>query len=190
MNSFLEKLTPCATDSIRADHSRVIALFHRFKPSSSPSAKRAVVQGVCIALEIHARLEEEIFYPALRVAAGPLIDQLVPQHDEMRRLIAELRAMGPDEAAFDRTFMSLMHDVIHHVADEETQLLPDAERALGYRLSELGMQMARRRLQLMAPRSREIAVTQVRTLPSGSVLLAVGALVAGALVARGVRRHA
>jgi hypothetical protein len=180
MNPLLQKLAPNAADMIRADHTQVTALFHRYKHSSSPSAKKAVVNGVCLALEIHAQLEEEIFYPALRVAAGPVIEQLVPEHDEMRRLIGELRGMDPEVAGYDATFMTLMR----------TQLLPDAERVLGYRLSELGIEMTKRRLQLMAPRSTEIALTRVRTLPKGGLALAAGALLAGALVARSFRRSA
>lgn len=188
MHPILQKLAPNAADVIRADHTHVMALFHRHQHSSSPAARRAVVSGVCLALEIHAQLEEEIFYPALRVAAGPLIDQLVPEHDEMKRAIAELRGMEPDAAGYDAAFMTLMRTVIHHVADEETQLLPDAERVLGYRLSELGVEMTKRRLQLMAPRSTEVALTKARTLPKGGLAIAAGALLAGALVARGLRR--
>ena len=188
MNTILQKLAPNAADMIRADHTHVMALFHRYKASSSPAAKKAVVSAICVSLEIHAQIEEEIFYPALRVAAGPVIEQLVPEHDEMKRIIAELREMDAEAAGYDATFMTLMRTVIHHVADEETQLLPDAERVLGYRLSELGMEMAKRRLQLMAPRSREIAIVKARTLPKGGLALAAGALLAGALVARGFRR--
>jgi hypothetical protein len=189
MNPFM-KLAPNAADMIRGDHTHVMTLFHRYKASSSPSAKKAIVGGICLALEIHAQLEEEIFYPALRVAAGPIIEQFVPEHAEMKRLIGELREMDPAAAGYDATFMTLMRAVMHHVADEETQLLPDAERVLGYRLSELGMEMTKRRLQLMAPRSREIALTKARTLPKGGLALAAGALLAGALVARGFRRRA
>jgi len=189
MNPLL-RLAPNAADMIRADHTHVSALFHRYKANSSPTAKQAIVSAVCLALEIHAQLEEEIFYPALRVAAGPVIEQLVPEHDEMRRLIGELREMDPQAAGYDATFMTLMRAVKHHVADEETQLLPDAERVLGYRLTELGMEMTKRRLQLMAPRSREIALAKARTLPKAGLALAAGALLAGALLARGFRRHA
>jgi len=190
MNAFLHKLAPNAADLIRADHNQVMVLFHRYKQSSTPNARKALVSAVCLALEIHAQLEEEIFYPALRVAAGPIIEQFVPEHAEMRRMIGELREMDPAAAGYDATFMTLMRGVIHHVADEETQLLPDAERVLGYRLAELGVEMTKRRLQLMAPRSTEVALAKARTLPKGGLALAAGALLAGALVARNLRRHA
>jgi hypothetical protein len=77
-----------------------------------------------------------------------------------------------------------MHTVLHHVADEETRLLPDAERLLGEALGELGARMTKRRLHLMAPRAGEVARTTVRALPATPMLLAVGALAAGACLLR------
>jgi hypothetical protein len=85
----------------------------------------------------------------------------------------------------------LMRDVLHHVADEETTLLPDAERLLGDRLGELGAQMTKRRLELAAPRAGEIAVNTVRGMPASSMLVAAGALIAGTyIVKRAFGRHA
>ncbi len=93
-----------------------------------------------------------------RVVTDPVvIDKSVPEHDEMRRLIARLREMTPGDAEYDRTFMELMRDVMHHVADEETVLLPAAERMLADELGELGAKMTKRRLELSAPRAGEIA---------------------------------
>jgi hypothetical protein len=64
-----------------------------------------LVNTVCRALDIHAQLEEEIFYPALQPYAGSWIEKNVPEHDTLRRLIAALGAMDPAEPEFDRTFM-------------------------------------------------------------------------------------
>jgi hypothetical protein len=92
--------------------------------------------------------------------------------------------MKPADPAYDQTFMQLMRDVMHHVADEETTLLPDAERLLPDRLGELGAQMTKRRLQLAAPRAGEIAVNTMRGLPTSSMLVAAGAVLAGTYFAR------
>ena len=62
--------------------------------------------------------------------------------------------MQPGDAAYDETVMELMRDVLHHVADEETMLLPDAERRLGDQLNELGAQMTKRRLKGWSRRGR------------------------------------
>lgn len=175
------KLTPSITDMIRMDHSHVLATFHRYEPSSRPETKRALVNTACIALEIHAQCEEEIFYPAMYDVASDvsMIEKSVPEHDEMRRLIVALRGMQPDDPAYDPTFMDLMRTVIHHVADEETTLLPDAERLLGDRLGELGAQMTKRKLQLTAPHAGELARNAARAMPTMSVLFAAGAVIAG-----------
>jgi hypothetical protein len=108
----------------------------------------------------------------------------------MKRLIATLRHMTPDAMDYDDTVMSLMQDVIHHVADEETVVLPQAERLLGDQLGELGMRMTRRRLELVAPRTGEIALNMGRAASGNTVALSIAALAAGGfLVSRMARRR-
>src|SRR5919109_94031 len=134
MNRTMTRMSPWATTMIRMDHTHALATFHRYRLDASPDKKRAVAETLCLALEIHAKLEEEIFYPAMRRFDPDLVDKSVPEHNEMRRLIARLRELNADDPAFDTTVMELMRDVIRHVADEETTLLPDAERVLGDQL--------------------------------------------------------
>jgi hemerythrin-like domain-containing protein len=192
MNPFLKKLSPTATNMIRMDHTHVMVTFHQYEADTPPQTKKALVNTASLALEIHAQLEEEIFYPAVRrVVTDPsVIDKSVPEHDEMRRLIAKLREMEPTDADYDRTFMELMRDVMHHVADEETVLLPVAERLLADDIEELGAQMTKRRLELTAPRAAEIAANTLRALPASTMLMSVGALLAGGLVLnRALRRR-
>jgi hemerythrin-like domain-containing protein len=132
--------------------------------------------STCAALEIHAQLEEEIFYPAVArvLPDDETLRKSEPEHDEMRQMISKLRAMQPDDSAYDSSFFQLMREVIHHVADEEAALLPAAERALSSELRTLGASMTRRRMQLLAQRPVEIAVNTAGTFPL--VTLGVGAL--------------
>jgi hemerythrin-like domain-containing protein len=198
MNSLLDHITPGITAMIRMDHSHVLALLRRYKPGVSNSRKKALVTNACLALEIHAELEEEIFYPALRDVMGddPMLQKSEPEHDEMRGVIGELRgrlgAGAVGDPGFDEMFLDLIRLVIHHVADEETRLLPAAERLLADRLVELGGQMSRRRAELMKPHATEITVTTARSFPAGAALLAAGALAIGAALLpkakKGVRR--
>lgn len=179
-------LSPTITNMIRMDHTHVLTTFHQYEMDTSPQTKKALVDTVCLALEIHAQLEEEIFYPAMRELAAdtPIVAKSIPEHNEMRR-------MEPADPAYDKTFLELMRDVMHHVADEETSLLPDAERLLADRLGELGAQMAKRRFQLSAPHAGEIALSAVRGFPATSVVVAAGALLAGTYLARRTfARHA
>jgi len=192
MKSMLSKLSPTITNMIRMDHTHVMVTFHQYEADTAPQTKKALVNTASLALEIHAQLEEEIFYPAVRrVVTDPVvIDKSVPEHDEMRRLIAKLREMEPTDSEYDRTFMELMRDVMHHVADEETVLLPAAERLLADELDELGARMTKRRLELAAPRAGEIAGNTLRALPASTMLMSIGALLAGGLVVnRALRRR-
>jgi hemerythrin superfamily protein len=183
MNPMMSRLSPDATTMIRMDHTHVVATFHKYRVGASPARKRALANTICLALEIHAKIEEEIFYPAMRKVDPELVDKSIPEHNEMRRLIAQLREADPADPSFERSLMELMRDVLRHVADEETMLLPDAERVLGDRLGELGARMTRRRLELMAPKAGQIAIDTMRTFPvpllAMSGLLVVGAFLAG-----------
>lgn len=187
-------LAPSITTMIRMDHTHAMTLFHRFKADTSPNRKRALVRNACLAVEIHAQLEEEIFYPALRsvLTGDEVLDKSEPEHQRMRQLIGELRErLGADDdasagTAFDDKFMDLMRLVIHHVADEETQLLPAAERLLADRLSDLGVEMTKRRIELLKPHAGELAATTIRSFPVGAVagaaLLTAGAMAVGAML--------
>ena len=182
MNEMMSRMTPSATTMIRMDHTHVVATFHKYRADATPEKKQAIAETISVALEIHARLEEEIFYPAMRSVDPDLVNKSIPEHNEMRRLIAQLRQTRPYDPAYDEALMELMRDVMRHVADEETMLLPDAERVLGERrLAELGAEMTRRRFELAAPRAGEIAVNTVRTFP-GATLAFTGVFVLGAFL--------
>jgi hypothetical protein len=174
---------------IRMDHTHLLAVFRRYKPNTSPGRKSALVANACLALEVHAELEEEIFYPALRAAGvqDDVLEKSVPEHDEIRRLIGELRATNNSGASQDSAFRSLMRAVLHHVADEETVLLSQAEEVLWDRLGELGAQMTKRRLQLLKPHVGEIGMTTAQSFPMASALAAVGALALGLVASKAIR---
>jgi hemerythrin superfamily protein len=188
--SAVTRLTPGITTMIRMDHTHVFALFHRYKADTPDGRKRALLANACLALEVHAQLEEEIFYPALRrvISDDDVLKRSAPEHDEMREFIAQLREFlkSTDRVSttVDDTFLKLMRAVIHHVADEETHLLPLAERLLRDELGELGIRMTRRRFELVKAHVGEIAVSAARSFPAataaGAVVLAVGAVAIGA----------
>ena len=179
--SLMSQFSPSITNMIRLDHTHVLTAFHQYEIGSSDRLKKGLVDNVCLAIEIHAQLEEEIFYPALRVVADTeMLRKSTPEHDEMRGLISRLRNMPVSDPAYDDTFFELMRHVMHHVADEETLLLPAAERLLPDQLSELGAQMTKRRLELAGPRAPELASSMARSM-SGGTLVGIGsAMLAGA----------
>lgn len=181
MSDFTNRLYPGPIAMIRADHTHVMITSQQYDKDTHPSVKKGLVGTICAALEVHAELEEEIFYPAVAAAHdSPTLEKSVPEHMEMRELINRLKNMEPTDPDYDQVFHDLMQIVIHHVADEESVVLPDAQRYLSKeRLDELGAQMTKRRIELTLPRSGEIAVNLARSMPRSTIALLTGGLVFG-----------
>lgn len=192
MNKLMSKLSPSATRLIRGDHAYVMAQFHKVQPGASRLVSDAAVRNLCNALEVHATLEEELFYPALHGAgvALPQLDQALPEHRQMRELIQRLRGAGDDEQTRRAPLHELLRIVMHHVAEEESVLLPAAEHHLSHEaLCEIGARWTARKMQLAKPHLGEMAADMARASPAKTALLVAGAVVGlGALLA-GSQRH-
>lgn len=158
--------------------------------TKTPTVKKALAETICDALEIHATLEEEVFYPTLRQLGlgGAVLAKSEPEHGEMRDVIAQIRTADPSTTRYDQLLAELMRDVLKHVADEETVLLPEAERMLSpSRLNELGVQMSKRRAQLLAPKAGKIAASTVVGFSSSTTAVvgaALGALLLGRVLSK------
>jgi uncharacterized membrane protein len=147
-----------AVAMIKEDHRRVESLYHDFQRlEGQPAEQRPVAEHICDALEIHAKLEEDIFYPAVQARVpqdGPdLVAEAVQEHQAMKRLIGQLQSGGLTDADYNKTVHQLMRDVQHHVREEEEEMLPRAEHQLGHSLEQLGMQMQQRQQELLTVRS-------------------------------------
>ncbi len=182
MGKLASTISPSITTMNRMDHGHVMTMFHRYKHRSTPNAKKALADTICLALEVHAQLEEEIFYPLMQRLATDqdVVDKSKPEHNDMRQLLHRLRRTRPNDPAYDDIFMALMRDVIHHIAEEETILLPDAERLLSKEeLNEWGARMNKRRLELLTLRAGELASAKARLIGNSKLMMAVGAALAG-----------
>jgi hypothetical protein len=93
--------------------------------------KRDIVTAVLKALEIHAKLEEELLYPAWRehVDAQDLIDEAIEEHHVVHLLIEELDNLNPEDKRYDAKFRVLREHIKHHVEVEERRMLSRAEKA-------------------------------------------------------------
>lgn len=190
MNPLISKFSPTVTRMIRMDHAHVIGQYHKLQPDTSKDVREAVVSNVCTALEIHAQLEEEIFYPALRDTGVQLaaLDRSVPEHDEVRRLIETVRGLPVDDPGHASAFAELMRCVMHHIAEEENVVLPAAEERLADRLQELGAQMTEARMKLTRPQAGSIAANLLRSSPAKAALVTAGAI-AGVIAVNSLRKR-
>lgn len=128
---------------LRADHARVRAMFHAFAmlDRDEEAQRERAVDELCDALSLHALLEDELFYPALRgVVDDSLLEDAALEHDSMRELVEQLASLFPDDDYFDVSVAVLAEEVERHVAFEENLLFPALARsgadqqALGWRL--------------------------------------------------------
>ena len=134
-----------ALDILKQDHDKVKELFSVWDTLSVDGArKNEIAQTVLGELELHSRIEEDIFYPAMRARSGrdgkELVKHSVSEHHEIDDLIAELRATDPSDPDFDDKFQELMEDVEQHIDEEETEMFPKAQ-ILGKELEALGRQI-------------------------------------------------
>ncbi len=114
------------------DHRKVRKIFDEFKKLKSGDVeKENLVRMARTELKIHAMLEEEIFYPAVREKLDEtgLIDEAQVEHAVAKQLIGELEEMTPDEELYDAKFTVLGEYVKHHVAEEEKKIFPQAKKA-------------------------------------------------------------
>ncbi|MDF3034734.1 MAG: hemerythrin [Paucimonas sp.] len=142
---------------LAADHERVKAAFKEFEElgDRAYATKKKLADMICDELEIHALLEEEVFYPAVRKEAkkegDELVDEAVVEHQSAKELIAQIRMMSPEDDLFDAKVKVLGEQIEHHVKEEEEEMFPEAEEA-GIDLEELGQEMAARKESLQSQR--------------------------------------
>jgi len=146
-----------AVELIKSDHRKVEQLFREFEEAGDRAykTKQELVGQIVEELEVHATLEEEIYYPAVEAKARKdgkeLIAEAVEEHHVVKILLSELGSMSSEDEAFDAKVTVLMENVRHHVEEEESELLPQSEKILGTdELTRLGEQMAARKQQLGA----------------------------------------
>lgn len=133
----MKKQTPDAIDLLDADHLAVHALFQSYRDLVGTGApalqRRALAEELCMELTIHARLEEELFYPAVREALRDedLVDEAEEQHGSQREFVAQILATSPDDELYDARVAVLADYVERHVRQEREQVF---NRALASRM--------------------------------------------------------
>ena len=156
-----ERIVPDAVELLTSDHAEVSALFKRYeklaKANAASSDRQAHAEQICTALTVHATIEEEIFYPAAREAGvkEALMDEADVEHAAAKDLVAQIRAMSPDEDHYDAKVKVLGEQIDHHVEEEQDKMFPKC-RAAGMDLSELGARLATRKAALMREAGEEV----------------------------------
>jgi iron-sulfur cluster repair protein YtfE (RIC family) len=148
---------PNVIDMLIEDHKRVQKLFKDFEKAdrSDAEALREIVETTCMELQIHSMLEEELFYPAIRAElpsdeTEERLNRAEVEHEAADELVAKLQELSPDDAMYCAYFAVLGEYVRHHIREEEKSLFPQAAKAEGLDLQQLGEAMRQRREELFA----------------------------------------
>ncbi|MGH2686890.1 MAG: hemerythrin domain-containing protein, partial [Actinomycetota bacterium] len=127
---------------LKQDHRTVDALFRRYEGGVQGEDKRQVVEEIIRELSIHAAIEEQVLYPAMRQAfpqGQDMVEEGIEEHDEVKETLSDLDGMDPSDPGFDPKVRSLIGDVRHHVEEEEEEMFPKLAAAVSAeRLEEMG----------------------------------------------------
>jgi hemerythrin superfamily protein len=146
-----------ACDLLDADHRAVKKMFKEFEELTQSRARSAgqkkmeLARQICHELAVHAQLEEEIFYPALRAAMKEtdLLDEAEVEHQSAKDLIAQIEAaMEPDEK-FEAKVKVLGEYIDHHVKEERGEIFPKARSARKLDLVAMREELEARKEELM-----------------------------------------
>ena len=143
---------PSAIDLLKQDHAYVKQAYRNFEKMDQEDLPtvQALVREVCTALEVHTRVEEQIFYPPVRKAIDEddLMEEAEIEHDSAKTLIRRLKRMKPSDPAYVPTFTVLCEYVMHHVKEEEEEMFPKVQRSK-LNLRALGKKVMERKLKLL-----------------------------------------
>jgi hemerythrin-like domain-containing protein len=119
---------------LKDDHKKVKKLFKELENAKGPEKKLEIFEKTAQELEVHAKIEEDIFYPTVREHVGDdaLMDEALQEHHTVKVLISEIQALAGDESngdAFVAKCTVLQENVEHHIEEEETEMLPKVKEA-------------------------------------------------------------
>jgi hemerythrin superfamily protein len=139
-------------EMLKADHKKVREAFRDFEkldPQAHSEQCQAIVEQTLGDVQVHATLEEELFYPAARscLSDQELVDEAEVEHMTVKVLIEQLKNMKPEDEKYAAMFKVLGEYINHHVKEEEGELFPKLGRAK-FEWDRLHDEMSRRRPEL------------------------------------------
>lgn len=147
-----------ACDLLDADHKAVRKMFKEYeeltgsRARSASQKKKELARQICLELTVHAQIEEEIFYPALREAMKEtdLLNEAAVEHQSVKDLIAQIQGMAEPDEMFDAKVTVLGEYVDHHVKEEKGEIFVKARANRKLDLIALRDELEARKEELMA----------------------------------------
>jgi len=144
----LKKRAMRATTILKKDHRMVSGLLMTLEmtPKFNSTVRKALFDQIRNSVMVHAQVEEEIFYPAIRSLAfgqeGSKVDEAYREHQTVKDLLNAMNNMDPMSDEFDRKLAELKQNIQHHVEEEEGELFPMVTSRMSCeRLEMIGQRM-------------------------------------------------
>ena len=131
-----------AIDLLVRQHREMEAAMKEVLAADETSA-RVLFINVADALTTHVTAEEQVFYPAVKARrTEDILLESLEEHLSLKRLLADLLALDPEERTFEPKFKVLKEQTEHHHKEEEEHLFPKVLKLIdeAQRLA-LGMEM-------------------------------------------------
>lgn len=139
---------------LKEDHRRVRDLLRRMLATTAEQLdlRHQLFELLHQELAIHARIEEDVFYPAVDAQGEKEHEQIKDsrsEHQWMRETLTRIEHIDPSDPAWKIQVQSLNDCVEHHLKEEEEELFVSARDALAENLDTLGNRMAQERGELL-----------------------------------------
>ena len=127
------------------EHEEAKSLFEQIESAGDPATKQRLLAEVIASLRMHTKVEEEVLYPLMRErmkGGSKAFEEAMQEHQEAKKAMNELESMTPDDSEWQAKFEILMHGVLHHAKEEESEIFPKLRETFSEdKLEELGQQM-------------------------------------------------
>jgi hypothetical protein len=142
---------PEALAFLMKQHREVEGYFDAYENAETDAEKLELSEKISLALAVHAKIEEELLYPAAHdsIEDEDLVDEAQVEHATAKDLIAQIESMSVDEPLFDAKVKVLGEYIAHHVEEEETELFPEIKKS-DMDLTAIAAQLEKRAAELKA----------------------------------------
>jgi len=130
------------------DHQTVESLFEKFEQTGprANKARKNLADRIVHELSVHAAIEEQVLYPAIRESLPEVEDDVLEaleEHHVAKWVLCEIDSMSPEHERFQAKVTVLIESVRHHVEEEEGELFSKVRRAFtDEQLEEIGDALA------------------------------------------------
>jgi len=154
LKTVLHALTP-GSDAVfflKDEHRNIQALFKKYLEAQDKRGKTALGHAICTELDMHTKIEEQVFYPAIKLGisdARASVNVSLVEHATAKRMTREIQRLTASDELFAAKLKVLMDMVNHHIMEEDNVLFPQViESSLDLRA--LGERLARAKGRLLA----------------------------------------